>query len=124
MSRGIRKTGIFIAVMLTVVVLTGCQIAKKDESGQAKEELYGAYAVVGDRIPDGKIAGVKDKKGFEDEIKWIGNFQHYKNKIYLVIGGSDIYELEENNKIKRIVEGAVQSCFYKGSLYYKNLLNF
>ncbi len=47
MSRGIRKTGIFIAVMLTVVVLTGCQIAKKDESGQAKEELYGAYAVVG-----------------------------------------------------------------------------
>ena len=39
MSRGIRKTGIFIAVMLTVVVLTGCQIAKKDESGQAKEEL-------------------------------------------------------------------------------------
>ena len=25
MSRGIRKTGIFIAVMLTVVVLTGCQ---------------------------------------------------------------------------------------------------
>ena len=52
MSRGIRKTGIFIAVMLTVVVLTGCQIAKKDESGQAKEELYGAYAVVGDRIPD------------------------------------------------------------------------
>ena len=51
MSRGIRKTGIFIAVMLTVVVLTGCQIAKKDESGQAKEELYGAYAVVGDRIP-------------------------------------------------------------------------
>ena len=46
MSRGIRKTGIFIAVMLTVVVLTGCQIAKKDESGQAKEELYGAYAVV------------------------------------------------------------------------------
>lgn len=50
--------------MLTVVVLTGCQIAKKDESGQAKEELYGAYAVVGDRIPDGKIAGVKDKKGF------------------------------------------------------------
>ena len=62
MSRGIRKTGIFIAVMLTVVVLTGCQIAKKDESGQAKEELYGAYAVVGDRIPDGKIAGVKDRK--------------------------------------------------------------
>ena len=47
MSRGIRKTGIFIAVMLTVVVLTGCQIAKKDESGQAKEELYGAYVVVG-----------------------------------------------------------------------------
>ena len=41
MSRGIRKTGIIIAVMLTVVVLTGCQIAKKDESGQAKEELYG-----------------------------------------------------------------------------------
>ena len=34
MSRGIRKTGIFIAVMLTVVVLTGCQIAKKDESGR------------------------------------------------------------------------------------------
>ena len=53
MSRGIRKTGIFIAVMLTVVVLTGCQIAKKDESGQAMEELYGAYAVVGARIPDG-----------------------------------------------------------------------
>ena len=39
MSRGIRKTGIFIAVMLTVVVLTGCQIAKKDESGQAKEDI-------------------------------------------------------------------------------------
>ena len=28
MSRGIRKTGILIAVMLTVVVLTGCQIAQ------------------------------------------------------------------------------------------------
>jgi hypothetical protein len=49
MSRGIRKTGVFIAIMLTVVVLTGCQIAKKDESGQAKEELYGAYAVVGEQ---------------------------------------------------------------------------
>ena len=70
---------------------------------------------------DRKLVADADKlKGFEDEIKWIGNFQHYKNKIYLVIGGSDIYELEENNKIKRIVEGAVQSCFYKGSLYYKN----
>ena len=74
MSRGIRKTGIFIAVMLTVVVLTGCQIAKKDESGQAKEELYGAYAVVGDRIPDGKIAGVKDKKGFVHFKKIKGYF--------------------------------------------------
>ena len=70
---------------------------------------------------DRKLVADADKlKGFEDEIKWIGNFQHYKNKIYLVIGGSDIYELEENNKIKRSVEGAVQSCFYKGSLYYKN----
>lgn len=74
MSRGIRKTGIFIAVMLMVVVLTGCQIAKKDESGQAKEELYGAYAVVGDRIPDGKIAGVKDKKGFVHFKKIKGYF--------------------------------------------------
>ncbi len=74
MSRGIRKTGIFIAIMLTVVVLTGCQIAKKDESGQAKEELYGAYAVVGDRIPDGKIAGVKDKKGFVHFKKIKGYF--------------------------------------------------
>ena len=60
--------------MLTVVVLTGCQIAKKDESGQAKEELYGAYAVVGDRIPDGKIAGVKDKKGFVHFKKIKGYF--------------------------------------------------
>ena len=60
--------------MLTVVVLTGCQIAKKDESGQAKEELYGAYAVVGDRIPDGKIAGVKDKKGFVHFKKVKGYF--------------------------------------------------
>ena len=66
------------------------------------------------------VADVDKLKGFEDEIKWIGKFQHYKNKIYLVIGDSDIYELEENNKIKRIAEGAVQSCFYKGSLYYKN----
>ena len=82
MSRGIRKTGIFIAVMLTVVVLTGCQIAKKDESGQAKEELYGAYAVVGDRIPDGKIAGVKDKKGFV----------HFK-KIKGYLPMSEIYKL-------------------------------
>ncbi|MFR4609991.1 MAG: hypothetical protein ACLT61_04310 [Anaerostipes hadrus] len=48
MSRGIRKTGIFIAVMLTVVVLTGCQIAKKDEKwNRRRKTLYGAYAVVG-----------------------------------------------------------------------------
>ena len=60
--------------MLTIVVLTGCQIAKKDESGQAKEELYGAYAVVGDRIPDGKIDGVKDKKGFVHFKKIKGYF--------------------------------------------------
>ena len=54
---------------------------------------------------DRKLVADADKlKGFEDEIKWIGNFQHYKNKIYLVIGGSDIYELEENNKIKRILQ--------------------
>ena len=88
MSRGIRKTGIFIAVMLTVVVLTGCQIAKKDESGQAKEELYGAYAVVGDRIPDGKIAGVKDKKGFVHFKKIKGYFLYkiYARKRYCQYG--------------------------------------
>ena len=74
MSRGIRKTGIFIAVMLTVVVLTGCQIAKKDESGQAKEELYGSLCSCRDRIPDGKIAGVKDKKGFVHFKKIKGYF--------------------------------------------------
>lgn len=70
--------------MLTVVVLTGCQIAKKDESGQAKEELYGAYAVVGDRIPDGKIAGVKDKKGFV-HFKKIKQYQMQKDTAYVII---------------------------------------
>ena len=36
--------------------------------------MYGAYAVVGDRIPDGKIAGVKDKKGFVHFKKIKGYF--------------------------------------------------
>lgn len=67
-----------------------------------------------------RIVDVDKLKGFKGIAKWIGNFQHYKNKIYLVMDSSDIYELNENNKIKRIVEGAVESCFYKGDLYYKN----
>lgn len=70
---------------------------------------------------DSKLIADADKlNGFCGTAKWIGNFQHYKNKIYLVMDSSDIYELDKNNKIKLIVEGAVQSCFYKGNLYYKN----
>lgn len=66
------------------------------------------------------VADVDKLRGFRGTAKWIGNFQHYKNKIYLVMDSSDIYELDKNNKIKLIAEGAVQSCFYKENLYYKN----
>ena len=40
MSRGIRKTGIFIAIMLTVVVLTGCQTRKEGRKWTGEGRHY------------------------------------------------------------------------------------
>ncbi len=63
---------------MLAATLSGCRLAKKDEDGTVKKTLYGAYAVVGDRIPDGKIAGVKDKKGFVHFKKIKGYFFFHK----------------------------------------------
>lgn len=78
MSRRIRKTGAVIGIVLMAAVLSGCSLAKKDENGNAKKTLYGAYAVVGKSIPDpgteGTIVGQKDKKGFVHFKKVKGYF--------------------------------------------------
>lgn len=100
--------------MLTVVVLTGCQIAKKDESGQAKEELYGAYAVVGDRIPDGKIAGVKDKKGFVHFKKIKGYF------LYKYMPEKDTVSMDGDPQLSHILSLLNEGQMYE-SLFFYNL---
>lgn len=78
MSRRVRKTAVMAMSFMLAAVLSGCSLAKKDENGNAKKTLYGAYAVVGESIPDpdteGTIIGQKDKKGFVHFKKVKGYF--------------------------------------------------
>lgn len=75
MSRTIRKIGIGIMIGATAAAFSGCRLAKKEEDETAKQKLYGVYAVIGEKdLPEGKLTGTKDKKGFVHFKKFKGYF--------------------------------------------------
>ena len=75
MNKKMKKIGTFMVIGVMAATLSGCRLAKKEADETAKQKLYGAYAVVGDKdLPDDKIIGTKDKKGFVHFKKLKGYF--------------------------------------------------
>lgn len=75
MSRKMRKIGILMMVGVMAAALSGCRLAKKEKDEAAKQKLYGVYAVIGEKdLPEGKLTGTRDKKGFVHFKKLKGYF--------------------------------------------------